>query len=73
MAGNPATEAREGRIPMGRDEKTDHKLEEFGGKAKETVGRATGDEELEAQGDRDQMKSNLKQAGEKVKDAFRRR
>ena len=57
---------------MGRDEKMDHKLEEFGGKAKETVGRATGDEELEAQGDRDQTKSHLKQAGEKVKDAFRR-
>jgi uncharacterized protein YjbJ (UPF0337 family) len=58
---------------MGRDETTDHKLEELGGKAKETVGRAIGDEELKAQGDRDQMKSNLKQAGEKVKDAFRRR
>jgi uncharacterized protein YjbJ (UPF0337 family) len=58
---------------MGRDEKMDNKLEELRGKAKETVGRATGDEELEAQGDRDQTKSNLKQAGEKVKDAFRRR
>ena len=57
---------------MGHDEKMDNKLEELGGKAKETVGRATGDEELEAQGDRDQTKSNLKQAGEKVKDAFRR-
>ena len=58
---------------MGTDDKMDNKLEELGGKAKETVGRATGDEELEAQGDRDQTKSNLKQAGEKVKDAFRRR
>ncbi len=57
---------------MGRDEKIDHKLEELGGKAKEKVGEATGDEELEAQGDRDQMKGNLKQAGDKVKDAFRR-
>jgi uncharacterized protein YjbJ (UPF0337 family) len=57
---------------MGSDEKMDHKIEELRGKAKETVGRATGDEELEAQGDRDQTKSNLKQAGEKVKDAFRR-
>jgi uncharacterized protein YjbJ (UPF0337 family) len=52
MAGNPASE-REMEDPMGRDEKMDHKLEELGGKAKETVGRATGDEELEAQGDRD--------------------
>jgi uncharacterized protein YjbJ (UPF0337 family) len=57
---------------MGRDEKMDHKLEELAGKAKEKIGRATDDEELEAQGERDQTKSNLKQAGEKVKDAFRR-
>lgn len=54
------------------DDKMDHKLEELGGKAKEKVGRAAGDEELEAQGDRDQTTSNLKQAGDKVKDAFRR-
>jgi uncharacterized protein YjbJ (UPF0337 family) len=57
---------------MGTDDKMDHKLEELGGKAKEQVGRATGDEELEAQGDRDQTKGNIKQAGDKVKDAFRR-
>ncbi len=42
-----------------------------GGKVKEGVGRATGDEELQAQGEGDQMKSNLKQAGENVKDAFK--
>jgi uncharacterized protein YjbJ (UPF0337 family) len=57
---------------MGTDDKVDNKVEELGGKAKEKIGQATGDEELEAQGDRDQSKSNLKQAGEKVKDAFRR-
>ncbi|TQM03124.1 CsbD family protein [Pseudonocardia kunmingensis] len=57
---------------MGTDDKMDHKLEEFGGKAKEKVGQATGDEELEAQGDRDQTKSNIKQAGDKIKDAFRK-
>jgi uncharacterized protein YjbJ (UPF0337 family) len=57
---------------MGTDDKMDHKMEELAGKAKEKVGQATGDEELEAQGDRDQTKSNLKQAGEKVKDAFRK-
>jgi uncharacterized protein YjbJ (UPF0337 family) len=57
---------------MGADDKMDNKLEEVGGKAKEAVGRATDDEELEAQGERDQTKSNLKQAGEKVKDAFKR-
>ncbi|MDO5627327.1 MAG: CsbD family protein [Mobilicoccus sp.] len=51
-------------------DKFDHKAEEFGGKAKETVGKATGDRNLEAQGKGDQTKSNLKQAGDKIKDAF---
>jgi uncharacterized protein YjbJ (UPF0337 family) len=57
---------------MGTDDKADNKIEELRGKAKEGVGRATGDESLEAQGKRDQTGSHLKQAGEKVKDAFRK-
>ena len=40
---------------------------------KEAAGRATGDERLEAEGRADKTKANLKQAGEKVKDAFRGR
>lgn len=52
--------------------KVDHKTEELGGKAKEKIGQATGDRNLEAQGQNDQTKSNLKQAAEKVKDAFRK-
>ena len=56
---------------MGTDDKIDNKTEELGGKLKEGVGRATGDDELQAQGEGDQAKSNLKQAGEKVKDAFK--
>ena len=56
---------------MGLDDKIDNKMEDLGGKAKEGVGRATGDEELQAQGQGDQAKSDLKQAGEKVKDAFK--
>jgi uncharacterized protein YjbJ (UPF0337 family) len=56
---------------MGTDDKIDNKAEELGGKVKEGVGRATGDEELQAQGEGDQAKSNLKQAGEKIKDAFK--
>jgi uncharacterized protein YjbJ (UPF0337 family) len=55
---------------MGLDDKIDNKTEELAGKAKEHVGKATGDDELETQGKADQLKSNLKQAGEKVKDAF---
>ncbi len=57
---------------MGNDEKADNKIEEIGGKAKEAVGNVTGDEALERQGERDQSKANLKQAGEKVMDAFRK-
>jgi uncharacterized protein YjbJ (UPF0337 family) len=53
--------------------KAAHKGEELRGKAKEAVGRATGDRNLEAQGRNDQTRSNLKQAAQKVKDAFRRR
>ena len=57
---------------MSSNDKADNKLEELGGKAKEAVGNATGDEALERQGENDQSKANLKQAGEKVKDAFKR-
>ena len=57
---------------MAMDDKADNKTEELGGKAKEKIGQATGDRNLEAQGQNDQTKSNLKQAAEKVKDAFRK-
>ena len=40
------------------------------GKVEEAVGRATGDGELETVGQDTQMKGRLRQAGEKVKDAF---
>ena len=56
---------------MGHDDKANNKVEEIAGQAKEGIGSATGDRELERQGERDQSKANLKQAGEKVKDAFR--
>jgi uncharacterized protein YjbJ (UPF0337 family) len=56
---------------MGTDDKIDNKSEEMKGKVKEGVGRATDDEELEAEGHADQAKGNLKQAGEKVKDVFK--
>ena len=41
------------------------------GKAKEATGKATGDRDTELRGKGDQVKSDLKQAGEKVKDAAR--
>jgi uncharacterized protein YjbJ (UPF0337 family) len=42
------------------------------GAAKEKVGKATDDEQMERDGRSDQTVSNLKQAGEKVKDAFKK-
>ena len=56
---------------MSFEDKVDNKAEEVGGKVKEGVGRATDDERLEAEGKADQTSSNLKQAGEKVKDVFK--
>jgi uncharacterized protein YjbJ (UPF0337 family) len=57
---------------MGNDDKISNKAEEVRGKAKEAVGDATGDDALASQGDREQRTSSLKQAGEKVKDAFKK-
>jgi uncharacterized protein YjbJ (UPF0337 family) len=56
---------------MGVDDKAKNKAQEVKGQAKEGLGRATDDQELEAEGRTDQAKSDLKQAGEKVKDAFK--
>jgi uncharacterized protein YjbJ (UPF0337 family) len=42
------------------------------GKVKEATGREIGNEDLEDEGKLDQVKGNLKQAGEKVKDAFKK-
>jgi uncharacterized protein YjbJ (UPF0337 family) len=57
---------------MGLDDKIENAAEKMGGKGKEAAGKATGDERLEAEGKTDQAKSDLKQAGEKVKDAFKK-
>ncbi|GEK21944.1 CsbD family protein [Cellulomonas xylanilytica] len=56
---------------MGLDDKISNAAEEAKGKVKETTGRATDDERLEAEGKGDQASANIKQAGENVKDAFK--
>ena len=53
--------------------KTRNAAQKVKGQLKEAVGRVTGDHRLEAEGRADKTKANLKQAGEKVKDAFRGR
>ncbi len=56
---------------MSLEDKLKNKGEELQGKGKVAAGSATGDQDLEAEGHADQSKSNLKQAGEKLKDAFK--
>ncbi len=56
---------------MSGEDKISNKVQEAKGEVKERVGGAIGDEDLQAKGASDKAKSNLKQAGEKVKDAFR--
>jgi uncharacterized protein YjbJ (UPF0337 family) len=56
---------------MGLEDKVKNTTEGMQGQAKEKVGDATDDKEMQAEGQNDQTKANLKQAGEKVKDAFK--
>ncbi|MDT0214608.1 CsbD family protein [Rothia sp. ARF10] len=56
---------------MGIGDKIDNMSEDASGKAKEATGKATDNERLEAEGRADQSKADVKQAGEKIKDAFK--
>ncbi|WP_434995145.1 CsbD family protein [Arthrobacter sp. Ld5] len=56
---------------MGLDDKISNAAQKLGGQGKEATGHATGDESLKAEGQSDQTASDLKQAGEKLKDAFK--
>jgi uncharacterized protein YjbJ (UPF0337 family) len=55
---------------MGIFDKAEDKAEELEGKAKQEIGEHTDDQELQNEGAVDEAKGDLKQAGEKVKDAF---
>ena len=56
---------------MGLQDKAENKVENLKGKGKESAGKATGNEQLEAEGKGDQVSSDFKSAGENVKDAFK--
>jgi uncharacterized protein YjbJ (UPF0337 family) len=56
---------------MGTDDKIDNAAEEAKGNVKEGLGKLTDNESLEAEGRADKAGANLKQAGEKIKDAFK--
>ena len=57
---------------MGMADKAKNTAEGLAGKAKEAMGDATDDEQTKAEGKNDQSKADLKQAGENVKDAFKK-
>jgi uncharacterized protein YjbJ (UPF0337 family) len=63
-------EFREERPVSGTDE-LKNKAQEMGGRGKEATGDLTGDKDLQAEGKKDQTAGSLKQAGEKIKDAFK--
>ena len=56
---------------MGLGDKIENMKDDMTGKGKEAAGKATDNERLEAEGRVEQSEADLKQAGEKVKDAFK--
>ena len=56
---------------MSSDDKAKNAADKGLGKAKEALGNASDDSELKGEGRAEQSKADLKQAGEKAKDAFK--
>jgi uncharacterized protein YjbJ (UPF0337 family) len=52
-------------------DKAKNAVQDVQGKAKEGLGKVTGDRSTENEGQADQTKSDIKDAGENVKDAFK--
>jgi uncharacterized protein YjbJ (UPF0337 family) len=57
---------------MSATDKAKDKLQAAKGKVKKETGKAVDDPYMEGEGRADETKGNLKQAGEKVKDAFKK-
>ena len=56
---------------MSGTDKLTNKIEEVSGKGKQAVGDATDNRDLQAEGKKEESKSNLKQGVENIKDAFK--
>ena len=56
---------------MGFSDKMNNKAKELRGRMKRNAGEVTGDRGLQARGRAEEMAGSLRQAGEKLKDAFR--
>ncbi|WP_017569421.1 CsbD family protein [Nocardiopsis halotolerans] len=57
---------------MSKDDQAGNKAEELRGRAKEGLGKATDNEQWQAEGAAKKKTSQLKQAGEKAKEALTR-
>ena len=57
---------------MSASDKIKNTAEELGGKAKEVFGKATDNDEKVAEGRADQTSAHVKQAGESIKDIFKK-
>lgn len=57
---------------MGIGDKIQNESEHLGGKAKEATGNATGNDQLRAEGQKDQVVADAKKVGENVKDAVKK-
>jgi uncharacterized protein YjbJ (UPF0337 family) len=57
---------------MATVDKAKNNAQKTKGKVKEAAGKVTGNDRLQAKGKTDQRKGDLKQAGEKVKSAFKK-
>ena len=57
---------------MGTTDKVKNTAQRAKGKVKQAAGTATGNDKLRAKGKADQRRGNLKQAGEKLKDAAKK-
>ena len=53
-------------------DKAKNTAEKVAGEAKEAIGKATDDKDLQAEGTKDQAKGDLKNTVEDVKDAFKK-
>jgi uncharacterized protein YjbJ (UPF0337 family) len=61
-----------GGYTMGIGDKIQNQVEHLGGKAKEATGNATNNDQLRAEGQKDQVVADAKKVGEDVKDAFKK-
>ncbi|MFB8189634.1 CsbD family protein [Microbacterium sp. NPDC055988] len=57
---------------MGAEDKIKAAAEKVAGKAKEAVGKVTGDDKLVAEGKTEQAKGEIRDTAENVKDAFKK-